>query len=104
MPLSIAHPSNGQSPTPVNDDPAKLQRRVVRRLLRDLVALAGPVVTNDLAGRSRKPQRRPQRVLFRSANSLTDADLDQLVREIGAQRVLDAVDRWSQPRFTYAAE
>jgi hypothetical protein len=86
-------------------DPAKQQRRVVRRLLRDLVALAGPVVNDDLAGRSRKaPQRRPQRVLFRRADSLTDADLDRLIREIGAGRLMAALDRWTQPRFTVAAE
>lgn len=104
MALSIAHPTNGQSPKTVSADPARQQRRVVRRLLRDLVALAGPVVSDDLAGRSRKPRRRPERVLFRSAESLTNADLERLIREIGANRLMAALDRWTRPHFAVAAE
>jgi hypothetical protein len=102
MPLSIAHPTNGPTTKTVSADPAKQQRRVVRRLMRDLVALTGPVLNNDLAGRSRKPPRRSDRVLFRK--NLTDADLDRLVREIGAARLMEAVDRWTAPQFAIAAE
>jgi hypothetical protein len=105
MPLSIAHPSNGQTPKTVSADPAKQQRRVVRRLLRDLVALTGPVI-NDLATTPRSAPRRTQqtRVLFRRADRLSDADVDRLIREVGAGRLMAALDRWTQPRFTIATE
>jgi hypothetical protein len=98
MPLSIAHPSNGQTPKTVSADPAKQQRRVVRRLLRDLVAL--------LAATPRSAPRRTQqtRVLFRRADRLSDADVDRLIREVGAGRLMAALDRWTQPRFTIATE
>ena len=86
--------------------PAALAR-ALRKLLRDLVVFAGTSI-NDLASTPRrKPsQTKRQRLLYRRADSLTDADLDRLVANIGVERIWRAVDRLTQPPlpFMTAAE
>jgi hypothetical protein len=76
------------------------QRRALRRLIRDLVAVTGVAVT-ELSTRKR-PQRK-RRLLFRRADSLTDADLDALVGEIGIDRWWVAAERATQPRLPLVA-
>jgi hypothetical protein len=34
----------------------------------------------------------------------TDAEIDRLVAKLGAERVMAALDRWTEPRFAFAAE
>lgn len=78
-------------------------RRLLNRLVRDLATIAGCAVA-DLAAKPRKaPQWRKQRLLYRRADQLTDADLDQLVSEIGAARLLQSVDRLTRPTNQLAA-
>jgi hypothetical protein len=81
------------------------QRRALRKLLRDLVAFTGTAI-NDLAATPRKaPQSKRQRLLYRRADTLSDTDLDTLVTEIGAARLMATLDRWTQPSmFSVAAE
>ena len=78
------------------------QKRALRKLLRDLVAFTGTAI-NDLAATPRKaPQPKRQRLLYRHADSLTDADLDRLVAELGVERVMRALDRLTQPSLPFA--
>lgn len=78
------------------------QRRALRKLLRDLVAFTGTAI-NDLAATPRKaPQPKRQRLLYRHADSLTDADLDRLVAELGVERVMGAFDRLTRPSLPFA--
>ena len=80
------------------------QKRALRKLLRDLVAFTGTAI-NDLAATPRKaPQPKRQRLLYRHADSLTDADLDRLVAELGVERVMRALDRLTQPSLPFVAE
>jgi hypothetical protein len=75
------------------------QRRALRKLLRDLITFSG-VAANDLAAKSRKaPKSKRQRLLYRRAGSLTDADLDKLVAEIGIDRWWAAAERATQPQL-----
>jgi hypothetical protein len=79
------------------------QRRVLRKLLRDLVAFTGTAI-NELAATPRKaPQPKRQRLLYRRADSLTDADLDALVSEIGIGRWWAAAERATQPQLPLVA-
>ena len=78
------------------------QRRALRKLLRDLVCFAG-VAAADLASAPRKtPQRNRERLLYRNTNSLTDTDIDRLVGEIGAARLMAALDQLPSPRTPLA--
>jgi hypothetical protein len=77
------------------------QRRALRRLLRDIVALTGSTLT-ELAATPRKPsQPQRRRLLYRRA--LSDGDLDTLVGEIGVERLWAAVERATQPRLPLVA-
>jgi hypothetical protein len=79
------------------------QRRALRKLLRDLVAFTGTAI-NDLAATPRKAsQPKRQRLLYRRADSLTDADLDALVGEIGIDRWWAAAERVTQPQLPLVA-
>jgi hypothetical protein len=74
-----------------------------RRALRDLVTFTG-VAINDLAVAPRKaPQPKRQRLLYRRADTLTDADLDALVAEIGIERWWSAAERITSPRLPLQA-
>jgi hypothetical protein len=89
--------TNGQAPA--GKTVTGQQRRALRKLIRDLVA-----AINDLAATPRKaPQRKRQRLLYRRADSLTDADLDRLVAEIGIEHVLRVLDRLTQPQLPLQA-
>jgi hypothetical protein len=81
------------------------QRRSLRKLIRGVLTVTG-IAPNDLTATPRKaPQRNRDRLLYRRADRLTDKDLDALVREIGAARLMSALDRWTQPSmFSVAAE
>jgi hypothetical protein len=74
---------------------------LVRKLVRDLVAFAGTEISER---KTRKARSKPRRVLFRRANTLTEADLDTLIREIGVERMMTAFDRFTQPELSLAAE
>ena len=79
------------------------QKRALRKLLHDLIAFTGTAI-NDLAATPRKaPQRNRQRLLYRRADSLTDADLDMLVVEIGIGRWWAAAERATQPQLPLQA-
>ena len=92
----------GTTPYTNGDDKAvKRQRRFVRKLVRDLVAFAGTEISER---KTRKARSKPRRVLFRRANTLTEADLDTLIREIGVERMMTAFDRFTQPELSLAAE
>ena len=68
-----------------------------------LVGFIGTTV-NDLATPRRKPsQPKRQRLLYRRAASLTSADLDRLVVEIGPARLMAALDRYTQPSLPLIA-
>jgi hypothetical protein len=58
-------------------------------------------IARQLAGRPRAYHRHKRRVLFR--NDLSDVDVDVLIAQIGPSRIMDAVDRYTQPRL-FAAE
>ncbi len=66
------------------------ERRALRRLLRAVMAFVG----NDPPKPSSNKRRR---LLYRSPRSLTDADLDRLVIEIGADRWWSAAERATRP-------
>lgn|SRR5262245_65854087 len=88
---------------PVNAavDPVK-QSRVLKRLLRDLITFTG-VASADLANKPRKPQQlKRRRVLYRRGD-ISDADLLLLINEIGAERLLAALDRATQPQLPLPA-
>ena len=82
-------------PTPVQPDAR--QRRALRRLLRDVMHFIGSEPPKPLS--SSKVKRR---LLYRSARSLTDADLDRLVTEIGIERWWAAAERATSPTTTAA--
>ena len=102
--MLVYSPSNlSATVTPVNGQAEKQRRRALRKLLRDLVAFTGTAI-NDLAATPRKtPQRNRERLLYRNANSLTDTDIDRLVREIGAARLMVALDRHTSPELPLQA-
>jgi hypothetical protein len=84
-------------------DSVKQRRRALRKLLRDLVAFTGTAI-NDLAATPRKaPQPKRQRLLYRRADSLNDADPDALVGEIGIGRWWAAAERATQPKLPLVA-
>jgi hypothetical protein len=92
----------GTTPANGDDKAVKRQQRMVRRLVRDLVAFAGTEISER---KTRKARSKPQRVLFRRASTLTDADIDVLICEIGVERMLAGFDRYTQPTlFEQAAE
>jgi hypothetical protein len=69
------------------------QKRVLRRLLRDLEA-----AINELAVAPRKaPPRKRSRLLYRRANTLTDAEVGSIVVELDPERVLHIVDKLTAP-------
>lgn len=37
-------------------------------------------------------------------NKLTDTDIDRIVAKLGAERIMAAIDRYTQPQFKFAAE
>jgi hypothetical protein len=89
-------------------DPVKQQHRVLKRLLRrllhDLIVVTGTSVA-DLASKPRRqPRQTKRRVLYRRGDSYTDADLFQVMDEIGAERILSALDAYTQPQQLVAAE
>jgi hypothetical protein len=84
-------------PVATEAEPAK-QRRMLRRLLRDLVAFTGASI-NELATPRRAAQPERNRLLYRRADTLTDSDLDRLVAEIGATRLMAALDRLTKPEL-----
>jgi hypothetical protein len=101
MPLSKVPTANGQAPAAKTV--AGQQRRALRKLIRDLVAFTGTAI-NDLAATPRKaPQRKRQRLLYRRADSLTNADLDALVGAIGIDRWWAAAERATQPQLPLIA-
>jgi hypothetical protein len=52
-----------------------------------------------------KPKQQPRRLLYRRADTLTDADRDRLVVEVGAAPLMAALDRLTQPNmFSVAAK
>jgi hypothetical protein len=79
------------------------QRRVLRKLLRDLIAFTGSAVTELAVAPRKAPQPKRRRLLYRRADSLSDADLDVLVREIGVERWWAALERATQPRLPLIA-
>ena len=86
--------------------PTTQQRRALRKLLRDLVCFTGPAI-NDLAATPRRkapqPQQSKRRLLYRRADTLTDADLDRLLAdEIGFDRWWAAAERATQPPLPFA--
>src|SRR4051812_43417971 len=88
--------------TSQSSPPTSQQKRALTRLLRDLVAFGGVAVA-EIAAKPRKaprPTQRPPRLLYRK--TLTDDDLDRLCAELGADRLMAALDRWTL--FSVAAE
>ena len=79
--------TNGQAPVaaPVTRHAARQLRRIAREL-------APP----------RPHQRRKRRVLYR--RNLSDIEVDIVVAEIGRDRVMAVLDRYTQPQFALAAE
>jgi hypothetical protein len=77
------------------------QQRILRRLLRDLVAFTGTAIT---ASKPRKaPQRKRERLLYRQAATYADGEIEKIVVELGPERVLAALDRVTQPQLPLAA-
>ena len=80
------------------------QRRALRKLFRDLVTFTGTAASELAAAPgSKAPQRPRQRLLYRSAGSLTDADLDRLIAEIGIDRIWRVVEKLTQPQLPLVA-
>ena len=105
MPLSKVCTTNGQAHVKAVSGQADSvkQRRALRKLICDLVAFTGTAI-NDLAATPRKaPQRKRQRLLYRRADSLTNADLDALVGAIGIDRWWAAAERATQPQLPLIA-
>jgi hypothetical protein len=101
MPLSKVCTTNGQAH--VGQADSVKQRRALRKLICDLVAFTGTAI-NDLAAAPRKaPQPKQRRLLYRRASTLTDADLDVLVADIGIDRWWAAAERATQPRLPLRA-
>jgi hypothetical protein len=74
------------------------QRRVLRRLLRDLVAFTGTAIT-DVAATLRKASRRTQhRLLYHRAGTFTHDEVRRVVLELGPARVLRVIDELTQPQ------
>jgi hypothetical protein len=79
------------------------QRRVLRKLLRDLITFSG-VAASDLAAVPRRaPQSKRQRLLYRRADTLTDGEIDMLVSEIGLDRWWSAAERATSPQLPLIA-
>jgi hypothetical protein len=97
--------TNGSPPPTSAADTAKeaSKRRLFRKLLGDLAAVTGLAVSELAATAPKAARRRGNRVLFRRADTLTDIDLDRLVAEVGAGRLMAALDRWSQPSLRLEA-
>jgi hypothetical protein len=97
---------NGQpSPASTATSPAiadKQRRRLARKLLKDLAAFTA-VAVHELAPAPRPPRPRRQlnRLLYRK--TLTDAELDMLVIQVGGDRMLKAVDRYTRPTLPLIA-
>ena len=92
--------TNGQAPA--GKAVTGQQRRALRKLLRDLVAFTGTAL-HELGGAPRKaPHPKRLRLLYRRADTLTDADLAVLVAEVGVERVMRALDRLTQPSLPFA--
>jgi hypothetical protein len=81
------------------------QRRLLNKLVKDLVAFTGTALT-DIANKPRKApsQRKCSRLLYRRAGELTESDLDALIVEIGLDRLWRALDRATQPQLPQAAQ
>jgi hypothetical protein len=56
-----------------------------------------------LAARRKAPQLKRQRLLYRRADTLTDADLAVLVAEVGVERIWRTVDKITQPQLPLVA-
>jgi hypothetical protein len=79
------------------------QKRALRRLLRDLITFTGTAMS-EVAAKPRKARAsKRQRLLYRRADTLTDADLAALVREVGIDRIWRVVDRLTQPSLPLIA-
>ena len=79
------------------------QRRVLLRLLRDLVAFTGTAIT-EVAATPRKASRRTQhRLLYRRAGTFTNDEVRRVVLELGPARVLRAIDELTQPQLPFEA-
>jgi hypothetical protein len=82
------------------------QKRLLNRLVRDLVAFTGTAITDFTSKPPRKardPNKSKRRLLYRRAADLSDADLNALIVEIGFDRMWSALDRYTQPQL-FAAE
>jgi len=81
------------------------QKRALRKLLRDLVVFTGTAI-HDLESAPRKQAQRKchQRLLYRCADTLSDDEVKRVVVEIGPERVLRALDMYTQPTLFEAAE
>jgi hypothetical protein len=77
------------------------QRRVLKRLLRDLITFTGTSLA-DVASKPKPPRQIKHRVLYRRGDSFTDADLFQVIDEIGAKRMLTALDAYTRPQLVAA--
>jgi hypothetical protein len=89
--------TNGQ--TPAGKTVKAQQRRALRKLIRDLVAFTGTAI-NDLAAAPRKaPQPKRERLLYRRADTLSDGAVERIVFEIGPERVLRVVDKYTSPKL-----
>ena len=97
--------TNGQAPAGKTVKTATTQqKRALRKLLRDLVAFTGSAINELSAATPRKaPQPKGQRLLYRRTDSLTNADLDRLVAEIGIDRWWAAAERATQPQLPLVA-
>jgi hypothetical protein len=90
---SSSKPAPGQA----SPDPVK-QSRVLKRLFRDLVAFTGCAAA-ELASKPRKVRQPKRRRVLYGRGDLSDADLLQLINEIGAERILKALDALTQPQL-----
>jgi len=70
------------------------QRRLLNRLVRDLVAFTGTAIT-DIAAKPKAPRRQKNRLTYRK--NLTDGELDALVAQIGLGRWWSAFERATRP-------
>jgi hypothetical protein len=83
-------------------DPVKQQGRVLKRLLRDLIVFTG-VAAAGLSSQPRKSRQMKRRRILYRRGELSDADLEQLVTEVGIDRVWRVLDRLTQPQLPLQA-
>ena len=79
------------------------QHRLLRKLIRDLVAFTGTAITESASKPSKTPQRKHDRLLYRKAATYSDGEIEKIVAELGPERVLAAFDRATQPQLPLEA-